>query len=324
MMKSLLGAGGLALLLLGGAAGADTPTAPKLCFLKALPQERQAAVADDAKLLIGWTFDAYAAAYRWNGSITIDRDSTYAEVPGFAEPTSLRKLQGHYRLIRAPFDRGRGYYGMLFAALDEQDRPVALILANRLFRAPVALQHPLGLATDLLTNTALALDFETAGVEDAVAAAEASYDAAAKLGVPLILAGQSQAGGTAQLQAAALQKTHAGQPVPSGFLSLNAAEALASVRGLGLDPAAIEGVNFSKDYDPGVGPHGPLANAVGRQLYIHPDGTAGTEPGDYTFLDALMHPKEHMLASFEDVSLTEALRPLLATLPGCGVTGGRA
>ncbi len=320
MKKTLLGLATLALVLCNGTASAE----PKLCFLKALPQERQAALADDVKLLIGWTFDAYAAGYRFDGTITIDHDSAYADVPGFADPTPMQRLAGRYRIIRAPFDRDRGYYGILFAALDAQDRPVALILANRLFRAPVVLQHPMGLATDLLTNTALIFDFTTAGTEDAVTAAETSYDAAAKLGVPLILAGQSQAGGTAQLQAAALQKSHAGWPVPSGFLSVNAAEALLSVRGLGLDPAAIDGVNFSKDYDPGVGPHGPLANAIGQQIYIHPDGTAGPTPGDYSFLDALIHPAEHMLSTFGDVSLADALRPLLATVPECSPAGGRA
>src|SRR5579859_1396615 len=118
MMKSLLGAGALALLLFAGSALAEPAAASKLCFLKTLPQDRQAAIADEVKLLIGWTFDAYAAGYRFDGSIPIDRDSGYAEVPGFAEPTSLQQLQGRYRLIRAPFDRRRGYYGMLFAALD--------------------------------------------------------------------------------------------------------------------------------------------------------------------------------------------------------------
>ena len=320
MMKPLLGIGTIAVLLFSGTASAE----PKLCFLKALPQDRQAALADDVKLLIGWTFDAYAAGYHFDGTITIDHDSAYAEVPGFADPTQMQHLAGRYRIIRAPFDRDRGYYGILFAALDQQDRPVALILANRLFRAPVALQHPLGLTTDLLTNTALIFDFSTKGTEDALSAAEASYDSAAGLGVPLILAGQSQAGATAQFQAASLQKSHAGWPVPAGFLSINAAEALRSVRGLDLDPAAVDGINFSKDYDPGVGPHGPFANAIGQQVYIHPDGTGGSTPGDYSFFDALIHPKEHMLSTFEDISLTEALKPLLATLPDCSTAGGRA
>src|SRR5271167_7921 len=98
MMKTLLGSAALALLLIGGTAGADPP-APQLCFLKALPQDRQAPLADDVKLLIGWTFDAYAAGYRFSGSITIDRDSTYTEVPGFAAPTPMQGLQGRYRLI---------------------------------------------------------------------------------------------------------------------------------------------------------------------------------------------------------------------------------
>jgi hypothetical protein len=311
----------LSMLILGGSnptrAAAAADPAPRLCFLQALPQDRRAAIADDVKLLVGWTFDAFAAGYRYQDGAIIDRTSGFIDVPGFAAPTPMQALGERYRLVRPPFDRGRGYYGLLFAALDAENRPVALILANRLFRMPVLLQQPAGAATDLLTNAALALGFETDGVTDAVAAAETSYEEAAKRGVPLILAGQSQAGATAQLQAATLQKSHADGSVPTGFLTMNAAEALLSVRDLGLDADTVEGVNFSKDYDPGVGPHALFANAVGRQIYIHPDGTGGTTPGNYTIFDAMLHPKEHFLESFNAVPLAAALEPVLAAMPHC-------
>ncbi len=75
---------------------------------------------------------------------------------------------------------------------------------------------------------------------------------------------------------------------------------------------------FSKDRDPGVGPKALFANRIGLQVYIHPDGSGGLSPGDGTLLDALLHPKEHFLMSFNDVSLSAALRPLLATQAACG------
>jgi hypothetical protein len=281
--------------------------APTRCFLGSLSAPRRDALADDVKLLIGWTFDAFAAGATLDAGRIVDRSSGFSSVPGFAAPTPLGDLAGRYRLVRPAFDRGRGYYGLLFEALGEDGKPVALILANRLFRAPVALEQPDGLATDILTNAALAFDFSTDGKSDALDAAETAYGAATARHVALILAGQSQAGATAQLQAAVLQKTHGSNPVPSGFLTLNAAESLLSVRGLGLDPAGIDGVNISKDEDPTFGPHSLLSNAVGRQAYIHPDGTAGLTPGAGTIFEALLHPQEHLLASFDAVKLGPAL-----------------
>ena len=310
------------LLALAAPSSAFADPAPKLCFLQALPAAQRAVMADDVKLLVGWTFDAFAAGRALQGGELVDRTGGLAEVPGFAAPTPMDGLAGRYRLVRPPFDRGRGYYGLLFEVLDAQDRPVALVLTNRLFRMPVALQQPAGLATDILTNAALAFDVETDGVTDALAAAEAGYGEAARRGVPLIIGGQSQAGATAQLQAASLQKRHGQNPVPAGFLTLNAAEALWSVRGLGLDADLVEGVNFSKDYDPGVGPHALFANAVGKQIYIHPDGTGGTAPENYTILAALLHPREHFLESFNTVSLAAALEPVLAAAPSCPAPAG--
>ncbi|MEI9982770.1 MAG: hypothetical protein WDN69_05895 [Aliidongia sp.] len=143
---------------------------------------------------------------------------------------------------------------------------------------PVTLQQPAGVATDLLTNAALALDFKTSGVTDAVAAAEASYSEAADRGVPLLLGGQSQAGATAQFQAAELLKAHPKSATPFGFLTMNAGWATLSVDGLDIDAVTVPGVNFSKDYDPGVGPHALFANTIGRQIYIHPDGTGSSTP----------------------------------------------
>jgi|GEM_PF-6135271 hypothetical protein len=301
----------------GPSSAASSAAAPTLCFLLAVPRERRPALVDDLKLLVGWTFDAAAAGRRYSGGEIIDHDSGFAVVPGFAAPTSMQKLGGRYRLVGPAFDRGRGYYGQLFAALDAEDRPVALILANRLFRMPVLLQQPAGLATDILTNAALIFDFATDGTGDAAAAAEASYAEAALRGVPLLLAGQSQAGATAQVQAAILQRAHAGGTVPTGFVTFNAAEAVLTVRGLGLDADLVEGVNFSKELDPTFGPHTLLTNEIGRQIYIHPDATGDTSPGNETIFDAILHPREHFLDSFNEVPVAAALAPVLARAPGC-------
>ncbi|MEI9982772.1 MAG: hypothetical protein WDN69_05905 [Aliidongia sp.] len=56
---------GLALLPLRAAAAPAVDSIPNLCFLQTLPQDRQAAVADDVKLLVGWTFDAFASGYAY-------------------------------------------------------------------------------------------------------------------------------------------------------------------------------------------------------------------------------------------------------------------
>jgi len=93
---------------------------------------------------------------------------------------------------------------------------------------------------------------------------------------------------------------------------MNAAHVLLSVKRLGLAGAEVHGVNFSKDLDPGVGPKALLANRVGFQVYIHPDGTGSRTPGDSTLADAVLHPREHLLDSFTDVSLTAALAAALA------------
>jgi hypothetical protein len=221
----------------------------------------------------------------------------------------MSALKGRYRIERA-FDNRRGYYGIEFTALDQGAAPVAVLLLNRLFRMPIAHRDPLGLLTDVLTVGAMLTGFETPAIADANAAAETAFNNAKALGVPLIAAGQSQAGGTAQLQVAYLQRERPDFQV--GFITFNAAHVLLSVRRLGFAGAQVVGINFSKDLDPGVGPKAPLANRVGFQVYIHRDGSGGKRPGDTTLLDALLHPREHFLDSFNDVSVTAALAAALS------------
>ncbi len=66
-------------------------------------------------------------------------------------------------------------------------------------------------------------------------------------------------------------------------------------------------MNFAKDLDPMVGPHTLLANRIGVQIYIHPDGTAGLKPQS-SYLCAVFHPREHFLDSFSGLSLGKALK----------------
>ena len=280
--------------------------APPLCFLYRLPTSLRSYVADDVKLLVGWVFDAAVSGVALRSGVLISAGSGFAEVPGFAAPTSLRALLGIYEVLAPPFDEGHGYYGVALGALDDK-RPVkAVILVNRLFRMPVALQDPFGLATDIGTGGAMLIGVRTDAVRDAERAADAAWQEADRRGVPLIIAGQSLAGGFAQLQVAHLQKTRpAGAPV--GFLTMNAAYALPLIRQSGFTGRDVAGVNFSKDFDPGVGPHAPFANRVGVQIYVHPDMSASLTPADVSLLSAMLHPTEHFLSSFNAVSLTQAL-----------------
>jgi hypothetical protein len=169
-------------------------------------------------------------------------------------------LRGKYRVMQPAFDRGRGYYGIEFGALDERGEVAAVLLANRLFRMPIALRDPGGLATDVLTNAAMMLGFSTAALEDAEAAARMAYEDARRLGVPLLIGGQSQAGGTAQLQIATLQKAGASD-ASAGFVTLNAADALRSIRRLGLAGEEVEGINFAKTSIPASVPRRRSATA---------------------------------------------------------------
>ncbi len=290
---------------------------PPVCFLLALERPLRNEIADDMKLLIGWTFDAAISRARLAEGHTVDTRSTFRTVPVFAGPTSMTALRGRYQVVQ-PFDAGNGYYGIAFRALDGSGAVAAVLLVNRLFRMPVALQDPAGLATDLLTNGAMLAGIATRAIIDAEAAALSARAEAERHRVPLITAGQSQAGGIAQVQVAYLLGRDARGEVPVGFITFNAAHALRTVRRLGLAGDDVPGVNFSKDRDPGVGPKALFANRIGLQVYIHPDGSAGLSPGDGTLLDALLHPREHLLRSFNDVSLSAALRPLLAMQAACG------
>jgi hypothetical protein len=290
--------------LLGPIGAGAVANPPRLAFWQRVPEPIQTHLADDIKLLIGWTFDAAAGSTRPAPGRIVDRRSSFAAVPGFAPPTSLEALDGRYRVERV-FDEGRGYYGIELAALDARDRVGAVLLLNRLFRAPLALRDPGGLLTDVLTNGAMLMGCETAAVADAEAAAEAALFDADASGVSLLTGGQSQAGGLAQLQAAYLQHRHPGSA--AGFITFNAWHVLASVHAFGFAGADVAGVNFSKDLDPGVGPKAPLANRVGFQVYIHRDRSGSRRPGDTTLFDALLHPRQHFLDSFNDVSVSAAL-----------------
>jgi hypothetical protein len=282
---------------------------PRLAFWERVPEPLRAYLADDIKLLIGWTFDAAASGARLEPGQVVDRQSTFAAVPGFAPPTSLAALRGRYRIARV-FDTGRGYYGIEFAALDAGGEARALLLLNRLFRAPVALREPVGLVTDLVTDGAMLTGCETAVVAESEGAAEVAFSDAEASGVPLLTGGQSQAGGMAQLQTAYLQHRHPGSA--AGFITFNAWHVLASIHRQDLTGDEVPGINFTKDLDPGVGPKAPFANRVGFQVYIHRDGSSGRRPGDTSFFDSVLHPRQHFLDSFNDVSVTTALATALA------------
>lgn len=284
----------------------------QLDFWLGLPAAVRDYLADDIKLLIGWTFDAAAAKRVFKAGEDIDSTSAFTRVPGLAAPTPLAGLKGRYRMLRPAFDRGGGYYGLELAALDEAGATVAVLLTNRLFRMPTVLEDPLGVATDVVTVGAMLAGGRTAAIDDAEAAADTAYADARQAGVPLITGGQSQAGGTAQLQVAYIQHRY-GQDAPVGFITMNAAHVLLSVKRLGLPGGAVHGINFSKDLDPGMGPKALLANRVGFQVYIHPDGSGSRTPGDSTLVDAMLHPREHFLDSFTKVSLTAALQVALAS-----------
>jgi hypothetical protein len=279
----------------------------RLAFLTALPLSCRDIIADDVKLLIGWTSDAAAAKAGLEAGQIIDAAHGFRSVPGFARPTDLAPLRARYRILAKPFD-GNGYYGLAFELLDSDDTVAAVILVNRLFRLSLILREPIGLATDILTNGGLLFGLATAALDGAAAAAETALAAARSRDVPLIAAGQSQAGGVAQLQIAALATGKGIRPPNAGFLSISSAFAAASIERIGVQPRDLAGVNFSSDYDLGVGPRGLLPNSAGVQVYIHADGAAGLMPGRTTRLRALFHPGAHFLDSYMSLSLSDALR----------------
>jgi hypothetical protein len=279
-----------------------------LSFIERVPAAYRYELIDDAKLLTGWVADAAALAIPYQAGELVDRSSGFHDVPGAAAPTQVDGLAGRYRLLANPYER-HDYFGMLFGLLGPDDTVVAAVLVNRLFRLPVIVQEPLGLATDIYTNAGLLIGFRTAALDAALAFADFAAEQAVKLAVPLIATGQSQAGGTAQLQIAHLMATTPqwrGEGA-AGFVTFNGTCTRASVRRLGVDPARLPGVNFAKDLDPMVGPHTLLANRIGLQIYIHADGTAGLKPQS-SYLRAVFHPHEHFLDSFSGLPLGKMLK----------------
>jgi hypothetical protein len=305
--------------LWSGAATARSGDGPTLCFIRQLNEPLRSDLADDVKLLIGWTFDVAVSARPPLPGALVDAGATVRDVPGFAGATDLRALRHRYRVLSPPLDAGNGYYGIALGALGPDGAVAAVILTNRLFRLPVIHREPIGLLSDVVTNGAMLFGVDVPALRDARIAARAAYAAARNRGVPLIIAGQSQAGGEAQYQVAFLQAAFGDEAArTAGFLTFNAAYALPAVEGLGIDGRRVAGINFSKDLDPGVGPHSLLSNRVGRQIYVHPDGSAGAVPGRSSLIAALVHPRQHFLDSFNSVSLARAVGVALAGLaPDC-------
>jgi len=285
--------------------------APSLDFLDRLPAGSRDGFADDAKLLVGWTTDAAAVADKspLHQNDIVDRGSAYKTVPGFASPTDVSGLAGRYRLLAPPF-RAHFYYGLMLGLLDPADKVAAVVIVSRLLRLPMLLQEPAGVGSDLWTDVGLMTGFRPASLQAALTLADQAWAEARRLGVPLIATGQSQAGGTAQLQAAHL--VAADSNACAGFVTFNAACSRASIRHVGLDPARVPGINFAKDLDPIVGPHSGVANEIGLQIYIHADGTAGLKPRG-TYVQAVLHPREHFLDSFNGLSLGKILADVRAS-----------
>ena len=307
----------MVLLALRPAMAEDAPDPS--CFARALPAEVRDYRLDDVKRLTGWVFDIAAAHRTPAPGDEIDHHSSLSEasVPGFGGITDLGALRGRYRVMRPPFDQGHGYYGIELGGLDDQGAVSQIYLINRLFRLPILFHDPAGVATDVVTVGAMLTGARTEALADLEAAAEAAYADARGAQVPLLTVGQSQAGGEAQLAAAYLVATHPRRSVMIGFVSLNGARANAAIRRLGLSTAQVQGISFLKDLDPGMGPHGVMRDALGLRVHIHPDGSGGPEAGDQTFFDALVHPSEHLLDRFMDVSLADALKNTLDGRASC-------
>jgi hypothetical protein len=292
-------------------AGAALPAdAPRLDFLDRLPEANRPDFVDDAKLLLGWTADAAAVAEKspLHAGDTVDRQSGFKDVPGFAPPTDIAGIAGRYRLLAPPFS-AHYYYGLMFGLLDQAGEVGAVLVASRLCRLPVVLHEPAGLGSDAWTDVGLMTGFRPASLEAALTLADKAWVEAKRLGVPMIATGQSQAGGTAQLQVAHL--VAADSKACAGFVTFNAACSRASIRHVGLYPSRLPGVNFAKDLDPIVGPHSGVANEIGLQVYIHADGTAGLEPRG-SYIQAVAHPREHFLDSFNGLSLGKLLAEIRA------------
>jgi hypothetical protein len=274
----------------------------------ALPIASRAVLVDDAKLLIGWTSEAAAMKRRFALGETINQSSAFMRVPGFGRPTDLAALKAAYRIAMPPLT-GPGYYGLVLTMMDAEEREVAVLLINRLFRLPLIFHEPIGVITDVITIGALLLGVRTGAIITAMKAVSSAHERAQGSGIPLITCGQSLAGGLAQFQIAAFRSSCAGNEGLAGFLTFNAAHAAISIERLGLKPGAIPGINFSKDRDPSVGPHSLLPNRTGLQIYIHAGGTGSFTPRG-TRLSALFHPWEHLLRSFDGVCLGKIIAQL--------------
>jgi len=277
----------------------------RLEFLHRLPPENRVSFADDAKLLVGWVTDAAASDMSLHAGRIVDGNSGFSSVPGFAEATAMAGLTGRYEILAAPKETN-SYYGVLFGLLDASGAQRAIVLVNRLFRLPLLLQDPLGVVSDLGTNAGMLIGFGTSSLDTAFALANQGDQLARRLGVPFITAGQSQAGGTAQLQIASIKDSSGSR----GFVTFNATCSSRSVLRLGADPSRVPGVNFAKDLDPLVGPHSLLANDIGQQIYLHADGSWSLTPKS-SFLRAAFHPGEHLLSSFNQVHLSPILSSVL-------------
>ena len=284
--------------------------APNLGFLDRLPEASRPSFVDDAKLLLGWATDTAAVAdiSPLHAGDIVDRRSGFEAVPGFAPPTDITGLTGRYRLLAPPFST-HYYYGLTFGLLDQADEVGAVLIASRLCRLPMILREPGGLGSDAWTDVGLMTGFRPASLKAALTLADRAGAEAKRLSVPLIATGQSQAGGTAQLQVAHLMAADGN--ACAGFVTFNAACSRASIRHVGLDPAQVPGVNFAKDLDPIVGPHSSVSNEIGLQIYIHADGTAGLRSRG-SYFQAAIHPHEHFLDSFNGLSLGKLLAEIRA------------
>jgi hypothetical protein len=207
------------------------------CFARSLSSDIRNHRLDDAKLLTGWVFDAAAAHHGSKAGDIVDRHSSLRDVPGFAGATDLKPLRGRYRVMRAPFDSGHGYYGIELGAVESDGRISSVLLVNRLFRLPIVLKQPAGVATDVATNGAMFFGRQSQAIKDATGAAATASADAAKLAIPLLTVGQSQAGGVAQLQVAYLTATTNRRPPIIGFMTMNVAYVVSSIWRLGLSPA---------------------------------------------------------------------------------------
>src|SRR5277367_4695924 len=87
-------------------------TVDQSCFARMLPEDIRVNRLDDIKRLLGWVFDVDAAHKGLVPGEIIDSHSGFMSVPGFGGSTDLSGVAGRYRVMRAPFNSGNGYYGV--------------------------------------------------------------------------------------------------------------------------------------------------------------------------------------------------------------------